>query len=396
MYGWGGRRRHINTTQRDEGQGHMTGIRRCATVALLVACVVVGCVVGGHSAGSTPDGSRLRIGMSYGNSLLAASDGDLAQTLDDAVTLGAHWIRFDMSWGDVQPTAGDQYAWAGFDRLVAEGTRRGLKPIPILGYTPAWARPAGCVSDKCAPADPGQFARFAGAAAQRFAKVGVDTWEIWNEPNSAGFWQPAVDPDAYSRMLKLATQAIRSSDAKATILLGGLATMNSADGNLSIGDFLLRPAQSPLRFVDGISIHPYTYPWRASQQGPWTTPWLPTLSGMPYLHSVLAQAGAARMPIWITEYGAPTDGVRDPASGTADVVSPESDHVTEAAQAAIAADAIATADSDPQITTLCWYTYRDRYTGASDPEDHYGLKRADGSRKPSFDAFAAAVGRLSH
>src|ERR1700741_3915382 len=50
-------------------------------------------------------GNDLRVGISFGNTLLSMTDNKLAEALDGVVDTGARWIRFDMSWSDVQPTS---------------------------------------------------------------------------------------------------------------------------------------------------------------------------------------------------------------------------------------------------------------------------------------------------
>ena len=108
------------------------------------------------------------------------------------VALGVTSIRLDLAWDDIQPDSPTSYDWTNFDRIVQAANARGITLLPTLAYTPAWARPAGC-SDKCPPTDPAQFEAFVSAAVQRYAPQGIHTWEIWNEPNTSGFFQPAPD-----------------------------------------------------------------------------------------------------------------------------------------------------------------------------------------------------------
>jgi hypothetical protein len=68
-----------------------------------------------------------------------------------------------------------------------------------------------------------------------------------------------------------------------------------------------------------------------------------------------------------------------------------SDHVTEIRQAQIAEDAVKTAAADDGIAALIWYTYRDSGSDPNDPESYYGLRRADGSKKPAYDALRQAI-----
>lgn len=81
--------------------------------------------------------------------------------------------------------------------------------------------------------------------------------------------------------------------------------------------------------------------------------------------------------------------------GSPDSLSSGPDHVTEAQQAEIAADAIETAASDPIIGSLFWYTDRDFAAPPDTTESNYGLIRPDGSQKPAFTAFRDAVKRLT-
>jgi polysaccharide biosynthesis protein PslG len=377
-------------------------------VLLIVAMLFLSYTIGQRSPRPTSAVGRaansLRVGISFGG-LGSMTDDELAEALDDVVNIGARWIRFDMPWRDVQPTSAQAYVWDPFDRIMAQVHRRHLSVLPVLDFTPAWARPADCSNFTCAPANPSEFAAFAGAAAKRYSQNGVHTWEIWNEPNNSIFWQPSPDPVAYTRLLKATSAAIRKADTQAFVVMGGLAPLETAvaaAGDLSIGDFLSQTAESPLRLVDALAVHPYTFPYPASRRGPWESPGKPD-SGLPFLRQLLAKSGTPNLPIWITEYGAPTGG-SGPAWGEShDSLSTEPDHVTEAQQAALATDAIATAKSEPIIASFFWYTYRDLASPlllpdgepAASTENYFGITRVDGSKKPSFTALTDAVKGLS-
>jgi polysaccharide biosynthesis protein PslG len=372
----------------------VTTTAKCLMVTLLLTTTLLGCTTSGPQAKPTSRGetSRLQFGISYGDTLPFMANDRLAEALDDAVEIGAGWIRMDLSWADVQPTATQTYTWDRFDRVVTEAHRRRLDVLAVLGYAPGWARVPDCSTDQCAPADPARFATFAGAAAARYAARGVHTWEIWNEENSSKFWGPQADPASYTRLLQASSQAVRAADPKAFVLMGGLAATQTDEGDLSAADFLIQSRESPLQFVDALALHPYTFPYAASRLGPWANPTLRGNSGLPYLRQVLSESGAPNLPIWITEYGAPTGGPGPVWDGSADSLSAETEyHVTESQQAAIAADAIATAASDPTVRSLFWYTDRDFAAPLDDSESYYGLRRVDGSKKPAFTALRDAV-----
>src|ERR1700737_1036085 len=199
-------------------------------VATAIACTaLIGCsaVTDGaikssvNSTSALTSAGPLRIGMAYGDPLTWLSDQELAATLTDTVALGAKWIRVDLSWDDIQPDSANAYKWERFDRVANAAHKRGLTLLPIVAYTPPWARPAGCFTDKCAPANADQFATFAGEAASRYQSI--TTWEIWNEENSQRFWQPQPDPAAYANVLALTTASVRKSNPAAKIFIGGLS-----------------------------------------------------------------------------------------------------------------------------------------------------------------------------
>ena len=280
---------------------------------------------------------------------------------------------------DVQPESANAYDWARFDAIVDAVSKRGLTLLPILAYTPSWARPAGCSTDKCAPASAEQFAAFAGQAAARYR--GVTAWEIWNEPNTQGFWQPQPDPSAYAELLRLTADTIKSANPAAQVLIGGLSITNPSRDGITPQDFIAALVRSgATQRVDGVGLHPYTYPNLASERGPWVSPREDASTGLQSIRSIFTRAGLRPPPIWITEYGAPTGG--EPGSD---------DHVSEARQAEIASDAVKTAYADADVAALMWYTYRDSDSGSTDPEDNYGLRRSDGSKKPAYDALRQAI-----
>jgi polysaccharide biosynthesis protein PslG len=332
----------------------------------------------------------LEIGIAYGNTLMRMSDAELAAALDDAVVIGARRIRADLAWGDIQPLSPDQYNWKHFDHVVDAARRRGLTVLPVLAYTPPWARPSGCATDKCAPVHPALFARFAAAAASRYAPRGVHAWEVWNEPNTEGFWQPEPNARNYTQLLKGVSAAIRGADSSAFVILGGLAAVPTETGRISQTVFLSRVSQlGGNRVIDAVAYHPYTYPYLASESRQEASAWSRIDATSVSLRSVLGQYGTPNLPIWITEYGAPTNGPGQVSDGTSAPISPMTTHVTEGQQARIATDVVVTAASNHGLGALIWYADKD----LSD-DDFYGLRRGDGSAKPAFAAFRKAVAGL--
>ncbi|MFE5486849.1 cellulase family glycosylhydrolase [Streptomyces sp. NPDC056527] len=343
-----------------------------------------------------PAQAHLRVGIAYGDRLVWMSDRDLGAALDDAVAVGARWVRADLMWTNVQPDGPDTYRWEAFDRVVDAVAERGLTLLPVLGFTPAWARPADCAGKQCRPADPAEFAAFAGAAAKRYAPRGVHTWEVWNEPNITRSWAPAPDIGAYTVLLRETSHALRESDPESYVILGGLAATRTSNGDISQTEFLQGvSARGGNHLVDAIGYHPYTYPFLASSVTDWGTPWERIEGRRDSLRSVLVANGTPNMPVWITEFGAPTNGPGTSSDGRPGTVGPETTHVPEARQAQIATDVVRTAAATPHVAALIWYAERDLGTDRSDSENFFGLRRADGSAKPALDALRDAVADLS-
>jgi len=337
----------------------------------------------------------VKIGLSYGDRLVWMSDARLAAALDDAVSLGAGWIRADLSWKNIQYDGRNVRNWALFDRVVDAANKRNLMVLPVLAYTPPWARTGKCDSQSCSPANPEEFAIFAGEAAARYAPKGIHTWEIWNEPNLGFFWAPSPAPVAYNALLQASARVIRKVDPSAKLVLGGLASViTTGNNNMSQFDFLTQVAAlGGNRVVDAIGYHPYTYPYLCSTLTTFYTPWERMERGTTSLRRVLSAYGTPDLPIWVTEIGAPTGGPGTASDGSLPIRSTTT-HVTETRQAQIAADAVGAASTAPHVGALIWYNDRDVSTDRSSTENFYGLRRADGSAKPAFSAFRAATTAL--
>jgi hypothetical protein len=351
-------------------------------------------MLGGHfthdSAGARASRTApLHAGIAYGDELSFMSPRRLSSALDDARAVGAYWVRADLSWADVQRDSPASYDWSGFDHVVAAASARGLKVLPTLAYTPAWARAPGCDSPSCRPASVGAFVAFARAAVDRYAPRGVHTWEIWNEPNSRGFWQPGPNPDEYVSLLRASVKAIRALDKEAFIVSGGLAAVSTRNGDISPIDFLERVAAlGGARLVDAIGYHPYTYPLLPSLVTSFGTPWDRIDRAPVSLQRVLVRYGTPSLPFWLTEYGAPTGGPGQSSTGSQ---SASTTHVTEARQSQILVDAVRTAWSDDSIQGLFIYEDRDGGLSRATNQNFYGIRRADGSQKPAFRALRTAL-----
>ena len=327
-------------------------------------------------------------GISTGNTLVWMSSADLNQELDDIAHLGFGWVRFDMAWVDVQGTSSKSYNWTNMDRIVAAMHARNLQMLPILAYTPAWARMQQCnLSEKCAPQDPAAYAEFARQAVRRYASQGVHQWEIWNEPNLTQFYQPAPDAVQYTAMLKASYAAIKAEDPSAVVISGGLSPLDGYSTSINSVTFLdqMYKAGAATSF-DAVAMHPYSYPVPASYVAPWNA-WTQLGWTTPNVRGTMDKYGDTGKQIWLTEYGSPTGGPGAVASVSMYNFNMSPDHVDEALQSTIVQDAFTARSTLGNAGPLFWYSYKDLGTSNVTNENFFGLLHNDGTPKPAYNMF---------
>jgi polysaccharide biosynthesis protein PslG len=332
-------------------------------------------------------GLDYRFGIAAGETLSVLSEADLARRLDYLRDVGVGWIRADLAWSSVQPNSADEYHWENFDRVVRLANARGMRVLPIITYTPRWARADACPDNKkCRPRDPAEYARFARAAVERYAPKGVRTWEVWNEPNLGIFWGPSADAALYTQLLKQAYTAIHAADSGATVVSGGLAPTSTGGRNIAPRQYLEEMyAHGAKGSFDAVGFHPYSFPLSPTFYNK-TNAWSQMADTEWSIRSVMAANGDSGKKVWLTEYGAPTGGPGSIANSNDDRGTWENpDHVTESYQATILKEAIQMHRTYTWAGPLFWYSYKDLGTDSSTKENHFGLIRYDGTPKPAFN-----------
>lgn len=189
---------------------------------------------------------------------------------------GVGTYRVVLAWATVEAIKGS-YDWSSYDALFTELARNGIEPLVSVAGTPAGY--ADSLTDPPTD-DPETFdawAEFLEAAAERYGPDGelwellaetnpeieprpARTWEIWNEPNTAVFWTPAPDVDAYADLLKRSSRVIEKVDPEASIMVGGMFATPQSDGAIVSYDFLDQLYAKPgiAEIVDVVGLHPYS------------------------------------------------------------------------------------------------------------------------------------------
>ncbi len=327
-------------------------------------------------------------GIAGGGLWIWQDPSNLKDSMDNLADLGVRWLRFDMTWDSVQGVSAQQYQWQAYDNLVKLANERHIQLLPILVRTPAWARDPACSSSYlCQPAKAADFANFSAAAAKRYAPLGVHSWEIWNEPNKQREWKPAPNPSAYKTVLQASYTAIKAADPSATVMSGGLGGADANGVDYSPINFLTGLYQSGGKsYLDAVSLHPYSFPVLASYGAVWNG-WQQMANAPSSIRGVMLANGDTAKKIWITEYGAPTNG----PGGIADIGNynfrQNPNHVTEALQNMTVIDVVAQYKTLDYVGPFFWYSLKDSGNNVNNKEDYFGLLRSDGTKKPAYDTY---------
>lgn len=334
------------------------------------------------SGGAASGGTRLQFGLDFSDTLGFESPQALGHSLDDAVKLGAQYIRVDFAWEDYQSTS-SSFApdFSRFDRVVAAANARHLRILATLGFPPVWARASSCRgSAACPPASATGFADFAAQAAAHYAPLGVHDWEVWNEPNIPS-WAPKPDPAAYANLLTTTAKALHGADSKAYVLMGGLAAERPHPGipYIKAADFITAVAKAGgLADVQAVAYHPYP-----GQPNAAVSASIEVIDSTPdNIVEALSKAGHPTMPIWITETGASVPAARHGAHPAPGQIAAQ-----QAAQAATARSLVTTLSHTANVAAMFWF----------DDEDQpsvglvYGLRSSSGVARPAFAALRTAI-----
>jgi xylan 1,4-beta-xylosidase len=165
---------------------------------------------------------------------------NLAQLKTAVDELGFRYVRFHDIFSDALGTVRQVngrfvYDFSGIDQLYDALRARGIRPFVELGFTPkAMATSAQTIfywKGNTSHPQPGPWVDLIDAfmrhLVQRYGLDEIRQWrfEVWNEPNLAGFWEQA-DQNAYFELYAATARAIKHVDAD--IQVGGPATAGAA------------------------------------------------------------------------------------------------------------------------------------------------------------------------
>jgi hypothetical protein len=205
----------------------------------------------------------------------------------------------------------------------------------------------------------------------------------------------AVDPEAYAKLANAAALQIRYHDPGSVVITGGLSPLfqpSSATG-MRQSSFLkqMLPYLHANLFV-GVAVHPYSWPVLPSRAATYNAFYTVNNGDSEYdLRAIMQLTGWGDKQIWGTEFGATTIGT---STTTRRTTRTRPDHVSEAVQAQIIEQGIADWYDKPNVGPLFVNADSDQWLPSYKNEGGFGLRRRNGTKKPSYAAFQEAVEQI--
>ncbi|MBN1966537.1 MAG: hypothetical protein JW910_17935 [Anaerolineae bacterium] len=302
---------------------------------------------------------------------------------DAAADLGVGWERITFDWAAIQPDGPGDFRTDAVDPVWLENAAdAGREVVGLIVHTPAWASESGDPGavpvglEKSVRRSDNVWAAFVRQLAAHYAPLGVHRWIIYDTPNvrvGEGTVQFAGSESDYARLLAVAHDAITAADPDAVIHLAAPDWWaDVAAGREPFLARLLRVLQAdPDAATSGTYFDVVTVRAVNHTRLVWDV--------LSQTRAILEAARLFGKPIWLETGASPT---RDPNGGTPDPVlgispSMQADFIVQAAALGLAAGA-------QRIGVIQL---------ADDPagDQPWGLVRADGSRRPAFDAYRAAI-----
>jgi polysaccharide biosynthesis protein PslG len=303
-------------------------------------------------------------------------------------------LRALFSWSAVEPAPGAR-DWSAIDRVVAAAASNRIDVLPILFGTPGWVARGldrrRCAAD-CATHPPHSDAalrawrRFVADAVERYGRGGefwarhpglprrpIVAWQVWNEQNSPSFFAPRISVRHYARLLDRAASAIRGTNRRAEVILGGMAELAGVRGTRPGWRYLRALYRRPgaRRDFDGVAAHPYASSFAGVREQ------------VARARGTMRRAGDRRADIWITEIGI--------ASGTGD----DPFEVGPRRQARHLRTSFAFLRRHRRALALravVWFSWRDSSTPLCAWCPTSGLFDGGYAPKPAFEAFTQFTG----
>ena len=192
-------------------------------------------------------------------------------------------LRLNLLWRTVEPNPGE-YDFSNLDGIVGQAARNGIRVLPFSYGTPSWIDKdcTGLSESQCERVPPlatdsarNQWQQFLRVLAGRYGPGGsfwqenpdippapITEWQIWNEPSSPTYWQPAPRAGPSAELGQLSHAALTDVDPQARIILAGLfgTPQGDAGSNNVMWRYLgrLYKKKGIEKAFDAVALHPYS------------------------------------------------------------------------------------------------------------------------------------------
>ena len=306
-------------------------------------------------------------------------------------------LRIIVNWATIDPTSavGDNN-WFSVDPIVYDAAANGVDILPFLYGTPTWVAKdldnQKCKGTKCVIYAPKSAAAieawetFVGEFVDRYGPNGtfwtdhpevlknpITEYQILNEQNSESFFAPKPSPKLYAKLLSAAADAIRSRDATAEIILGGMAELSGSHkaiiGSKYLADFY--KVSGVEDDFDAVATHPYgATVGKVSSQ-------------VEKYRKVMKQAGDSGADMYVTEVGAGSatggSSLNRGKQGQADLLTDIYKYFIKKANSF-------------NIQEVDWFSWQDATVSICDWCKTSGLLTKADKAKPSYKAFTKLTG----
>lgn len=294
--------------------------------------------------------------------ILFASTAEMNGQINAALGVSINWFRTDVVVQQGSPGALGVYDFSAWENTFAYVKSKGMKILACMYGQVA--------ADGAAPSQPTtstarqHVADFAVAFVNHFP--GVDALEVGNEVNTERFW-PSPSAAVYGALLAAVYPAVKAARPTLPILSGGTGGVQHVNDIRADTWYTQLYAGGHNQYFDAAAVHAYS--------NFTTTPGLGEEQWVSAVRATMDANGDSAKQLWSTESGVPTGGTVG---------------VSEADQATIISNSWTYFRSNVAVRGPWFlYTLEDFAASGSNAEDFFGIRRFDGSLKPSYSTVQA-------
>lgn len=302
-----------------------------------------------------------------------------------ATEMGAGWTRIPFLWSQMQPSGTHEWNPPISDEALANEIARGRQPVGLIITTPGWATDVGIgpgvpVGLHTGHNDPGNlWANFVRQLVSTYAGR-IDHWIIWNEPdvwdaNHPGYtWGGSVQD--FLQLQRVAYSTIKETNPSAKVIFSATSYWWDAAHGRDLYfrrylDALLQDGNAPGNnyYCDAVALHVYFQP-----------DFVYSITAL--YHQLMREHGFDK-PIWIVETNAAPSldpQMLAPNALFAITLEEQAAYIIQAFAMGIAGGA----------TRIGVFKMIDTPTDLVANPEPFGLVRADGRRRPAFNAYRVA------